>query len=392
MPMPLGRPGTVAALGTAQTLAWASTYYLPAILAAPMARELGVAMPTVFAAFSVALVVSALFGPGAGAAIDRWGGRPVLMTTSVVFALGLAALGSAQGPVSLFAAWVVWGLTWALSSGAAAAYLFDLSQTVGARPARSYAFVRAAGQVAILLSLVTAGPLYSVDRRLPFAVTAGLSLLAALLILALPRVDVAPRLRVSASVAELRRTPVALACATAVLVLAFGWSVQILYQPVALALRLDETRTGWMYAGLAIAGVLGALAAGRTGRPARAVVVGAAVLVVGVCGAAYAVELAPVIWLPVVGFGFALSWTSAEMLVSSAAPSGVRATALSLVSMCAGVFIAVARPGLGLTSERWGPDVALGAWGAAGLLVLAALVWLHRKRAALAETHVLALP
>ena len=110
MPMPLGRPGTVAALGTAQTLAWASTYYLPAILAAPMARELGVAMPTVFAAFSVALVVSALCGPRAGAAIDRWGGRPVLMTTSVVFALGLAALGSAQGPASLFAAWVVIGI------------------------------------------------------------------------------------------------------------------------------------------------------------------------------------------------------------------------------------------------------------------------------------------
>ena len=110
MPMPLGRPGTVAALGTAQTLAWASTYYLPAILAAPMARDLGVSMPTVFAAFSVALVVSALFGPRSGAAIDRWGGRPVLMVTNVIFALGLAALGSAQGPIGLFAAWVVIGI------------------------------------------------------------------------------------------------------------------------------------------------------------------------------------------------------------------------------------------------------------------------------------------
>jgi predicted MFS family arabinose efflux permease len=108
--MPLGRPGTVAALGTAQTLAWASTYYLPAMLAAPMARDLGTSMPTVFAAFSVALVVSALLGPRAGGAIDRWGGRPVLMITSVVFALGLAGLGLAQGPVGLFAAWVVLGI------------------------------------------------------------------------------------------------------------------------------------------------------------------------------------------------------------------------------------------------------------------------------------------
>lgn len=103
------RARTVAALGTAQTLAWASTYYLPAVLAAPMARDLGVPVPTVFAAFSVALIVSALLGPKAGAAIDRFGGRPVLMGTNLVFALGLLGLAVASGPLSLFAAWVVMG-------------------------------------------------------------------------------------------------------------------------------------------------------------------------------------------------------------------------------------------------------------------------------------------
>ena len=33
--------GTVIRLGAAQTLAWASSYYLPAMLAIPMARDLG---------------------------------------------------------------------------------------------------------------------------------------------------------------------------------------------------------------------------------------------------------------------------------------------------------------------------------------------------------------
>ena len=37
------------------------------------------ATPTVFAAFSAALLVSAALGPLAGRAIDRWGGRPVLI-------------------------------------------------------------------------------------------------------------------------------------------------------------------------------------------------------------------------------------------------------------------------------------------------------------------------
>jgi len=113
--MALGRSATVAALGTAQTLAWASSYYLPAMLATPMARDLGVSPPTVFAAFSVALVVSALLGPRAGRAIDAWGGRPVLMLTNIVFALGLAALGLARDAGGLFAAWVVIGI--AMGSG-----------------------------------------------------------------------------------------------------------------------------------------------------------------------------------------------------------------------------------------------------------------------------------
>ena len=101
---------TVATLGTAQTLAWASSYYLPAMLAAPMARDLGVSTPTVFAAFSLALVISALVGPVSGRTIDRHGGRPVLMATNLVFAAGLVSLGLAQGPASMCAAWALIGL------------------------------------------------------------------------------------------------------------------------------------------------------------------------------------------------------------------------------------------------------------------------------------------
>jgi predicted MFS family arabinose efflux permease len=100
----------VGALGTAQTLAWASSYYLPAMLAEPMARDLEVSVTAVFAAFSVAMLVAAAIGPWAGRLIDHWGGRPVLMATNGVFAAGLLALSQAQGPVSLVAAWGLIGV------------------------------------------------------------------------------------------------------------------------------------------------------------------------------------------------------------------------------------------------------------------------------------------
>jgi MFS family permease len=101
-------------LGTAQTLAWASTYYLPAILAVPMARDLGIPPSWVFGAFSVGLMTSALLGPAAGRAIDTHGGRPVLVFSSLIFAAGLALLGLTKGVVLLTLGWLVLGAGMAL--------------------------------------------------------------------------------------------------------------------------------------------------------------------------------------------------------------------------------------------------------------------------------------
>lgn len=109
--MPLSsQSSVVVALGITQTLAWASSYYLPAMLAAPMAKDLGIETPTVFAAFSFALVISAFLGPYAGRAIDRWGGRPVLMATNLVFAGSFMLLGTAHGLVGLLVAWAILGV------------------------------------------------------------------------------------------------------------------------------------------------------------------------------------------------------------------------------------------------------------------------------------------
>ena len=100
----------VIALGVAQTLAWGSTYYLPAILANAMAAELGITTAWIFTAFSAGLLLSAFLGPAAGRLIDVHGGRRVLPVSNLVFAAGLALLGFSSGMVSLFAAWLVIGI------------------------------------------------------------------------------------------------------------------------------------------------------------------------------------------------------------------------------------------------------------------------------------------
>jgi predicted MFS family arabinose efflux permease len=100
----------IVALGTTQTLAWASSYYLPAILADPIGRDLGVSSNWIFAAFSGALVIAALLGPRVGRQIDLVGGRSVLSMSNVTLAAGLALLGFTTSIPVLVVAWILLGI------------------------------------------------------------------------------------------------------------------------------------------------------------------------------------------------------------------------------------------------------------------------------------------
>lgn len=101
---------TVVALGLTQVIAWGSTYYLPAVLAQPIASDLGIGSSWLFAMFSGAILLSAAIAPRVGRSIDRHGGRPALATSSVVLAVGLTCLAMSQGPASLLLAWAIIGL------------------------------------------------------------------------------------------------------------------------------------------------------------------------------------------------------------------------------------------------------------------------------------------
>lgn len=99
----------VVALGTTQTLAWASSYYLPAILADDMAAATGVPRSWVFAVFSASLLLTAALGPAVGRQIDQRGGSGVLVASNILLAVGLVGLSLCGDIVSLAAAWGVLG-------------------------------------------------------------------------------------------------------------------------------------------------------------------------------------------------------------------------------------------------------------------------------------------
>ena len=108
-PLPPHQTRLVVQLGCSQILGWGASYYLPALLAAPMAQSMGISTSTVYTAFTLGLVVTALGGPAAGRAVDTYGGRTLLVISNIVLAAALVSMAWATGPVSLCLAWLFTG-------------------------------------------------------------------------------------------------------------------------------------------------------------------------------------------------------------------------------------------------------------------------------------------
>jgi MFS family permease len=93
-----------------QIITWGSSFYLPAILAVPISKSLGITTQDFFWAFTLSLLVSGFLGPQVGRAIDRLGGRAVLPIGSVAFFVGLSLLAISTNHVMLILAWLLIGV------------------------------------------------------------------------------------------------------------------------------------------------------------------------------------------------------------------------------------------------------------------------------------------
>lgn len=99
----------IVALGLGQVLVWGSSYYLPAVLAKPIADRTGWPLPWVIGALSLALLVSGLISPRVGDLIERYGGRPVLMGGAGLMAVGLCILAISPNLIVFIVGWLVLG-------------------------------------------------------------------------------------------------------------------------------------------------------------------------------------------------------------------------------------------------------------------------------------------
>ncbi len=107
---PLDRRVVITALGVAQILAWGTSFYFPAVFAEPIVRDTGWSLGIVVGGTSLGLLVAGLISPQVGRLIDRHGGRPVLLASSLCYAAGLAGIGLAPALPFYLAAWALLGV------------------------------------------------------------------------------------------------------------------------------------------------------------------------------------------------------------------------------------------------------------------------------------------
>jgi len=100
----------VTCLGIAQIFGWGTSFYFPAVLAAPIVADTGWPLGGVVGGVSIGLLVGGLVSPRVGRAIERHGGRPVLVLSSFLFAAGLAGIALAPNLPVYLLAWAVVGL------------------------------------------------------------------------------------------------------------------------------------------------------------------------------------------------------------------------------------------------------------------------------------------
>jgi MFS family permease len=101
---------TVFCLGLSQLVCWGISYYLIGAFGDLIAADTGWSPPVVHGGFSAALLVMGLSSSSVGRAIDRHGGRAVMVLGSGVTVLGCAGLALAQHVFLYYAAWLCVGL------------------------------------------------------------------------------------------------------------------------------------------------------------------------------------------------------------------------------------------------------------------------------------------
>lgn len=318
----------------------------------------------------------------AGWLSDRIGRKKSLYLTLVGTAVTFFLIAAVTTMPGLILAWTVWGVLWALVSGLLTAYGWELGHDSPEGGAEYVRVRRICAAIAMLVSLVSAGSLYEISVTLPFTLTAVLALAVIPLAVSLPEVSATQQHQARVPVRAALTGGMRTAIAAGAIVLVAGWSIQMVFQPLGLEVGLSPANISFLFAGFAVAQLVGAWLVGRIRWDRDTVLVlsvaGLALMCFGVWAPGLHQSVA-LLSLVTLGLFYAVGTTYCDIWVSELSTAKNRAMMLSLVSLTGGIVMVGTRPLLGLIADAWDAHAAFGVWAAVCAALTFAL-WVVLKR------------
>lgn len=137
---------SIAILAVTQVTSWGMLYYAFGVLASRIQTDLALSASQTFGAFSWSVLVAGLAATPVGIAIDRHGGRWIMVLGSATAALGLWAMASAASFAGYMVAWSIVGVAMSLTLYEAA--FATLNRTIAHDAAKAISTVTLAGGLA----------------------------------------------------------------------------------------------------------------------------------------------------------------------------------------------------------------------------------------------------
>ncbi|MEX2235988.1 MAG: MFS transporter [Dehalococcoidia bacterium] len=316
-----------------------------------------------------------------GAIADRFGRKTSMLMGSVGIPIAMVVFGLADSFLIIVVAYAFWAIAYALYSGADSAFIYDSLASNG----REDQFSRVMGRMrafsvtaAIGASLIGAPLAGTTGLAMPFFISAGISAFAGLLVLTFrepQRHEDHPKLKyfqiLRAATSHARQTPqIRTMIALYAVLVASAMSMFIMIQPYLSGHGVEVSQMGLFIIAAQVMAIGGALSAHRIAGTLgeRGAFIGVTLLL----GGSFFVLAAVPSLLAFGAFGLLFFANSAFLplsfgYVSRHSPQHLRATLVSIGSMCASLAVVVSQPVFGLMADMTSIE---GAFALSGVVVL----------------------
>jgi len=334
--------------------------------------------------------------PGAALA-DRFGRKPVLISSTVAFSIAIVFFGLASNFWLLMGSYLVWGIGFSLLYGTESAFIYDSLKAMGREEeypriyGRGWAIATTAQVAGTLIGAPVAA---ATSLQAPILMSGGISALALLVALTFREPNVVDRTRAFPSYGQIIRESAQIVRRQPEVrypILFFGLitvgsiAPVFFFQPFLRDHGIDVSDVGLWQTPMRIAGILGALAAHRLMRDLgerrtfllMPVALVGSYFLLGAWDSVYAQ-----VSFPVINFVVIMSQPVVTDHVNRHVPSEKRATVVSLTNLIRSAVLIPSAPLMGLLAEEVSTEAAFFAGGtivAVFAVPLLALWWSGRR-------------